>query len=446
MRRSQSMACVFALIVAFGARGRAASASDEEQIDLVVKAGSTLRVALDQRIKLRRVGQSVTGTLVEAIYSYDRSVVPAGTKVIGHIEKLEGVSKGTRVRAILRGDFTPLRRATLQFDTLVLSDGQEIPIKTQVNAGSENVSLEVAGASRRNGVVGRAQQEIAQRKEQLVAAFKQPRKMDRLKDMLVSRLPYHPQYLSSGTVYTAELLSPLDFGAVTPIERAAAGTLAPPESVLNARLTTPLDSAKTPRGTPIRAVLTQPLFSADRRLILPEGTELYGEVTFAKGARRFHRNGQLRFLFETVQLPEQNPERLLASLYSVELSQDDHVAVDEEGGTSVKNSKTRFIAPALALLAARASVDHERVDNDAIGGGAAGGTQGNVGSRGLGGYFGLGVLGAALSQTSRPLAGVLGVLGVAQTVYSAVLGRGREVVIPADTPIQLQLSPAATTQ
>ncbi len=89
--------------------------------------------------------------------------------------------------------------------------------------------------------------------------------------------------------------------------------------MLAARLVTALDSGRTPRGTPIAAVLTRPVLSDDGELVLPEGTELLGEVTFARGARRLHRNGQLRLLFEEVKPPEREPQRMLASLHSLPL-------------------------------------------------------------------------------------------------------------------------------
>jgi hypothetical protein len=340
---------------------------------------------------------------------------------------------------------TPLRRAILRFDTLILGDCTEIPVVTQVDAGFENVSFEVAAASPKTGKLTQARQEIAQRMAQMAAPLKGPDKMERLKEMLTNRLPYHAQYLHRGTVYAAEVLVPLNFGTVTPVPRAAPGTSAPPESVLAARLVTPLDSAKTPRGTPIRAVTTQPLFSSDQRLILPEGAELQGEVTFAKGAGRFHHNGQLRFLFETVQLPGGVAHKLLASLYSAELSHDQHITIDEEGGASVPNSKARFISPAVSLLALRASMNRERGDHDDVGDATAGVQQGNAGGRGVGGFLGLGLLGAGLGQLSRPVAVALGFFGLARSAYNSLVGRGRDVVIPARTPIQLQLSPASTT-
>src|SRR6266702_4222290 len=50
-------------------------------IELVVDAGRPLQVALDQRVSVKRVGQPVTGTLVDPVYGYDRILIPAGTKV-----------------------------------------------------------------------------------------------------------------------------------------------------------------------------------------------------------------------------------------------------------------------------------------------------------------------------------------------------------------------------
>src|SRR5581483_9022316 len=105
--------------------------------------------------------------------------------------------------------------------------------------------------------------------------------------------------------------------------------------------TTSLDSASASRGTSVSAVVTEPVFSADHELILAEGAVLEGEVTFVAPARHWHRNGQLRFLFERVRpSPDQVSAELLASLYSIDVSANDRVAIDEEGGASVTNTKT----------------------------------------------------------------------------------------------------------
>jgi hypothetical protein len=228
---------------------------------------------------------------------------------------------------------------------------------------------------------------------------------------------------------------------------ADAGTLPPPSSTLRARLTTTLDSSKATRGTRFEAVVAEPVFSNDHRLIVPAGTRLGGEVTVARPARSFHRNGQLRFLFDTVHLPASEPVTLLASLRAVDVSADDHVAVDEEGGARTTDSKKRFIAPALAVLAlAGAGDDHHHVaDHDADDAGFAAGTVrqggGNLGSRSLGGFFSLGLIGIGVARVSQPVGVVMAAAGVARTTYANILGKGRDVRFAADTPIDLQLAP-----
>ena len=287
MRESRFMKPRMAIIVVFvlglGMGHSTAEGSDDSSIALVVAAGRPLRVSLDRRERVRGVGQPVTATLVEPVYSYDRIVLPAGTKVLGRVETLEGLGKSARLRAALGGDFTPLRHARLQFNTLVLPDGNEMRIAARVKSSAENISLQVAKSPKSK--VGRAREEAARKIRAAIAPFKEHGKWERLKNTAIAKLPYHPQYLSKGAVYTVELLEPLNFGEAAAPEWAPAGALLPPEAILAARLITALDSSTTPRGTPIRAVLTQPLFSADQRLILPEGTELQGEVTFAKHAK-----------------------------------------------------------------------------------------------------------------------------------------------------------------
>jgi hypothetical protein len=109
-----------------------------------------------------------------------------------------------------------------------------------------------------------------------------------------------------------------------------------------------------------------------------------GEVTLATPSRHLHRNGQLRFLFERVQVPDQAATPLVGALYAVEASADDRVALDDEGGATVTNSNTRFIAPTLALLALHASIErdgHEYADPD--GDGTMKGAGSGVGARGF---------------------------------------------------------------
>ena len=391
----------------------------------------------------------------------------------GHILQIDSGSKFVRARAYFGGNFSPPKHAVLQFDTLVLDDGKEVPIDTVVKGGIPNVTRKVAGGSPSSSRIGReqtasnddatsptlasrARTEIRQRTTDALSEAKQkasdalasikslrdPGQKGRLKDALVQQLPYHPQYLAKGTVYDAELSSPISFGRAVPADAAPAGTAPAPDSILTARLATTLDSSTTPRGTPFEAVITETVFSADHQVVLPEGTKLTGAVTLATPARRFHRNGKLRFLFERVQVPKQPSAPLLGALHAIDASNDDRVAVDDEGGATLENSKTRFIAPALSLLSLRASMDgdgHRFADPDGDGSIKTAGS--GVGSRGVGGFIGMGLIGAAVSQITRPVGIAMGAYGAVRTMYTNVLGKGREVTFPADTPIQVRLAP-----
>jgi hypothetical protein len=450
-----------AAVIATLATGTSALAQSE-RIDLILRAGTPLRIALDDTVTVKQLGQVVSGTLVEPLYSYDRLVLPVGTHVVGHVSSFEPPSKLTRLRAWSSGDFAPKRHIVLQFDSLT-HESETVPVQAVGLQGAVNVRRHTAAAGtspaadpKADGLGARASQEIKQRASASIAAAKQkasdtiaairePGKVARLKSLLINRLPYHRQYLTKGTVYDAELQMPVAFGSVEPVALASAGSLPAPSSILRARLATTLDSATSARGSRLEAVVTEPIFSADHQLILPEGTRLTGEVTVAKPARRFHRNGQLRFLFDSVQTPQRETRTLLASLHSADVSADDHLAVDEEGGARVADSKTRFVAPALAILAlAGATRVHEHeldADDAGFGTGAVGRTAGDPGAQRLGGFFGFGLIGAGVARLSQPVGIAFAAVGVAQTMYANVLGKGRNVRFAADTPIELQLAP-----
>ena len=185
--------------------------------------------------------------------------------------------------------------------------------------------------------------------------------------------------------------------------------------------------------------MIEPVFSADHRLILPEGTLLSGEVTFARSARRFHRNGQLRFLFESVKVPEQAEESLRASLYSVQAGGGQRLVLDDEGGATILASKKRFVAPVLGGLALAATMQG-RLDFDTDGLGPEM-QYGTFGSKAVGGFLGFGLAGAGLSQLSHPLAVGLGAVGLARSLFSSIAGKGQNVSFPADTVMEVQLGP-----
>lgn len=405
--------------------------------EVVVDAGRPLRLLLNDRIRIKRVGQPLTATLAEDVYVFDRVAIPAGSPVLGHVASLDGVPGTTRAAAMLGGNFTPGHLVALQFDTVVMPGGAKVAIQTIVTPGTSASSQEVAGAHD-DGIVGHARQQVALEARRTVASVRAPGKMSRLGHYLVSRLPVHPQYLEAGSAFNAQLVEPVALGRAERLPWASDGTRPPPDSVLSARLLTALDSKSTPRGAPVRAVLTRPLLSADQAVILPEGTVVSGKVTFAKAARGLRRNGQLRFLFEAMEVPGRSAENVAASLFSADVGQGRHLEIDEEGGAKITNPASRFIAPVLAGAAMVVPLSRTEVSDEALG---ALTTETNVVGHGLRGYSGLGLLGVGLAIVSRPAAIVLGTFGLAHAVYGTILGKGNDVVFPVHTAIQMQLAP-----
>lgn len=405
--------------------------------ELVVEAGCPLRLLLDDRVRVTRVGQPVTATLAEDVYAYDRVVLPSGSKILGHVAKLANVPGATRAAAMLGGNFTPGHFVGLQFDTVVLGDGRKVAIRTIVTPGTAPASQEVAGAHD-DGIVGHARQQVALEARRTVASVRAPGKLARLGHYLVGRLPMHPQYLEAGSAFNAQLVEPITLGTAERVPQAPDGTRPPAESILSARLLTALDSKSTPRGAPVKAVLTRPLLSAAHEVILPEGTIVNGKVTFVKPARGLRRNGQLRFLFETMEVPGRSAEPVAASLFSADVGRDQHVEIDEEGGAKVTNPKSRFVAPVLASAAMVVPLDRTEISDEGLG---ALTTEANVVGHGVKGFAGFGLLGVGVSVVSRPAAVAFGVVGLAHAVYANLLGKGHDVVFPINTPIRMQLSP-----
>lgn len=414
-------------------------------VDLSVPKGTPLRVSLTRKVPIGKVGEPVTARVLEPVYSFDRVVVPAGSHVSGKVIRIRPVPKVVRTEAILNGNFTPLKMATVEFDTLILKNGRRMPLDTLVTPGVPNViRLVTEQSGKKPSLVNQAKRAIDQRWRHAIKEVKEPGKLHRLKELALSELPYHHQYLKKGTVFDAVLTEPLDFGKTTipPRETAEMGDAPPPNSVVEARLLTQLSSATAVRGAPVLAVVTKPLFSAaDRKdLLLPEGTQLEGNVVQVHPARDLHRNGQLRFVIRKMELPSGTWDQVDASVEGLEVGRGKHLKLDSEGGASVTQSKSRYWTTALSLAVAATTVagdsDHHMGSLNGIGGSDAG-------ANGLAGASGFRLVGLALGVGvhSGALASALGFYGAARAVYIHFLAHGHDVVLAKDTPMEIAFGP-----
>ena len=109
-------------------------ASQQPETPLVVPAGVPLRLYLTKRAP-KRAAAPVQAKVLDPVYAFDRQVIPAGAVVLGTVSRLQPFSSAQRTRAILNGDFTPLRLAHIEFTTLVMPDGRKLPLHTAESLG-----------------------------------------------------------------------------------------------------------------------------------------------------------------------------------------------------------------------------------------------------------------------------------------------------------------------
>ena len=419
-----------------------------QTVPLTVAKGAPLQVALDQEIRVKKVGQPVHARIVEPVYAFDHIVVPVGSEVIGEITKIESLSEGKRTLAVLNADFTPLRKVEVGFNELILPDGRRFPLHASVAPGSGQVIDLVTAANekeKKNAVTDAASNKIKEAKQQAheqwdnaMKELKTPGKVRRLERYGEAQLPVHRQYIPAGTVYFAELVDPLDFGSVvmTVPMASSIGTELPEGSVVHARLVTPLSSATSRKGQDIEAVLSQPLMDGDR-LILPQGSRLKGTVKQAQPARRMKKNGQLRIAFSELVPPDGIEQKIVSTLEGVQAGKNANVKLDSEGGAEATTSKSRYLGTAVSLgLAMMSAEGGDHHDHD--------GGSNNAAAGGLGGFKLVGmIMGAAVR--SRAFGTTMGAYGAAVSVYTNFMARGHEVVFPKNTAMQIGVGTRSAT-
>jgi hypothetical protein len=430
--------------------------SESTRIHLKVDAGTPLRLYLTERAWYKR-DEPVRAKLAEPVWVFDRIVIPAGAPVDGRITALASVSKMARAMAIVRGDFTPLKLARVSFTKIVLPDGRSVALDAQPSLGLASIYDAAAAAKSQKQKPPRknpntrsahlwsfakrqAQIQANARTRGLLDFVRGPNKREWLENFLWAKLPYHPQWYRKGNRFDAVLEKPVDVGevSISAANLSEVGSQPAPGAPALVRFLSTVNSADAHAGDPIAGVLSQPLFSADRRVVLPEGTRLTGKITLSRPARMFHRGGQLRFAFDEVEppsygsMPAPRAEPAQAQLTAAE-PKTGKVLVDEEGTARATESKTRFLRPVIAGLVAAKSMD-----NDAGKQNASGGASANYGGRGLGGFSGFGLFGTAAALGPAPIGVALGFYGLGWSAYSTVVSRGREVVFEKNSAIAIR--------
>jgi len=414
-------------------------------IFLKVPVGTTLRVAVDRKVRIAKSGQTVSGTVLEPVYAFDQTVIPRGSLVTGRITTVDPIPARKKVLSYVNGNFSPFHDYQLEFDSVILPGGEQRTIATTVSPGIAEVVHLVAGGAKKKKrnvavqVVQNAEEAAEVRVHDTLDEFKAPGKMQRLKAMLLAQSPYRKQYLEPGTRFYASLMDPLDFGRTirTAEQLAQLGEAPAADGMLRARLVAEVSSATAQRGNAISAVLTDPLFSQDRHLLLPVNSRITGEVITAKPARKLHHNGDLRVIFNRIQTPEGLIQSMQGSVEGIEADRRAGLRLDDEGGAQATDSKTRYLSTGVALLlaaaASRPDVEHGTTD-----------TAGDPSVRAGAGVSGSGVTGSliALAARSQPVSIAFAAYGAGTSVYNNFLSRGKDVVFAKDTPLEIGLGEA----
>ncbi|HSY36553.1 MAG TPA: hypothetical protein VK814_12435 [Acidobacteriaceae bacterium] len=403
--------------------------------NITIAEGVPLYIRVTRTANLH-TGQPVAGVLTAPIFVRDRMVLPTGSTVHGTVVAYVPVEHLVREEALLNGDVTPLRNPVVNFTTVHLAaDNTDVPLDAR--ALISDSQLVRFTAAKKQSLLGQGVTEVKTCLHDTYNAIFAPGRKDRAMRLLYSQLPYHPQRIWSGTQFVAELSAPLTLQLPTepPVTDSEDGSLG--GKVVDARLAETLTSATAKKGDTVVVLVTAPVFDQDQKLILPEGAQLDGLVSYSKPARSFGRNGQLRFAIRGVkqsQVTTLRKETVYGTLSGAAGSAGENLSVDSEGNVKANPDKNRFVAPLLLAVTAMAGADE---DADKAGGGGSP-SPGNmvVASNG----FGLVARVVAVTVSSRNVALGFGAYAFAKSIYFRFLIRGHEVTFARDTQLEITFS------
>src|SRR5882757_7146474 len=417
MKRSVVLILISCSVLGLAGIPVRAQETESEKETVVVEPGSDFRAAIEKGVRLKAVGQPITAKLLEPVYAGEVLAVPAGATIKGHVSAISKAPMRNRTRMLLNGDFTPPKTAQVTFDQLVLSDGTTVPLHSDSAAGLGRVAnSQYLPKSQRPGT--------RQKLKGAMAPLREPNKLQRLREAVVTSLPYHPEFIDQGTVFDATLLEPVS--VLAPVQPNAMSLQA--SDYLHLHLLTPINSSTSTTGTQIEAVVSQPYFQADHQLLYPAGTKITGTVQKASSAGWMKRNGSIVFAFRSVHMPDGTTRVIHSTVGGIQAERSEGLDVGKEGEIKATTSTfARVLAPVSLIGPSRAVADST--------------LQKTAWSRSGQGRNGFGLLGAGAAQASVGTAIGFGYFGAAKRLCDAFITKGSNVELPVNTPILLRLDP-----
>src|ERR1700743_2497140 len=77
-------------------------------IAMIVPDGTPIQIALDKEVRVRKIGQPITGRVMQPVYVFDHLVIPIGTLAIGRISAIAPVPGGHASAKRAKRRFPPL--------------------------------------------------------------------------------------------------------------------------------------------------------------------------------------------------------------------------------------------------------------------------------------------------------------------------------------------------
>src|SRR5258708_10255060 len=287
---------------------------------LVVEPGNDFRAALEKGVRLKSPGQPITAKLLEPVYAGEDLAIPAGSTIKGHVSAISTAPMRKRAGRLLAGDFTPARLAQVMVDQLVLSDGTTVPIHSDSVVGLGRVA--------NSRYLPKAQRPgMRQKLKGAIAPLREPNKLQRLGQAVVTSLPYHPEYIDQGTVFDTAMLAPVTL--LAPVQSDTASQQA--SDYLHLHLLTSVNSSTSTAGMQIEAVVSQPYYQADHQLLYPTGNRIAGTVQQASSAGWMERNGCIVVAFRSVQMPDGTTKDLHSTVGGIQAERSGGLDIGKDG-------------------------------------------------------------------------------------------------------------------
>lgn len=383
---------------------------------------SFVRVRVDARVPVKR-GAEVRAHTASPLYSDGQLILPLGTPIIGKVVDVFPAPRSVRVEAKFRGDFTPLRDATLVFDRVVDSKKNVVKIESEpTDKGSEILRFSSQSSAHRS-LFKRAWSDLLERAHGAMTSVNSPGRADRMKRLLYSQLPLHPQTIEPGTEYDVRILKLAEPVVDNPLVENPPQPRVQGATTLHARLLQSVSSSTAKDGENVSAIVTEPKLDAANHVEVPQGAILSGEVVRAKPAKSHGRQGDLQFSFNQIEFPAGSRQTVTGIPAAVETSRQ-RLKLDPEGIVQPDVNKSAIAPLVTGLLSATAFHDDEAQVTHAV-----------LASNGFG------LIGRVVAWTtgSRIVGATFGAITTGRLIYSRFLAHGKNVEFPRGTAIEIDV-------